>query len=162
MKRLYLFLLALLPVIGLTSCSSEDDLPKVDIQVTYSGATDIDEVLYVVQGNQLSIDAITVTPLDGTKKATIGATAYYWNYQYAGTTIQEPFGMTFNTAALPVGNYMLQINSTIYQVDKAVGQAYLTYKVKIVASEDEIPGDVTGSGVDTPDVDVRAGALPTR
>ena len=77
MKRLYLFLLALLPVIGLTSCSSEDDLPQVDIQVTYSGATDIYEVLYVVQGNKLNIDAITVTPLDGTKRATIGATAYY-------------------------------------------------------------------------------------
>ncbi|MBD5186224.1 MAG: hypothetical protein HDS92_06420 [Bacteroidales bacterium] len=162
MKRFYYFLLALLPVIALSSCSSEDDLPDVEMSVTYSGATDIDNVLYVVQGNVLSIDALTVTPVDASKKATIGATAYYWNYQYVGTTIREPFGMSFDTATMPVGDYVLQINSTVYQVDKSVGQAYFTYLVKIVANESDVPGAVTGSGTDKPDVDVRSGALPTR
>ncbi len=163
MKKIFsLLFLAALPLLMLTSCSSEDDLPEVDLTVNYSGATDVDKVLYVVQGDELAIDAINVTPLEGTAKATLGAVSYYWNFQFVGTVIVEPFGMAFDTASMPEGSYALQINSTVYQEGKSVGMAYMTYNVKIVASADDVPGGVTGSGVDDPLVDVRAGALPTR
>lgn len=163
MKRFLYFLLVAAPLLGITSaCSSEDDLPDADITVSYSGATDVDDVFYVVKGTQFSIDEISVKSLDASKKATIGATAYYWNYQYVGTTITEPFGMAFDTASMPVGDYMLQINSTVCQVDKSVGIAYMTFPIKIVATADDVPADVTDSGAVTPESDIRAGALPTR
>ncbi len=162
MKRFYYLLLIAVTAIAFTSCSSEDDLPDANVTVSYSGATEIDDVLYVVQGSTLSIDDVVATPLDASKKTTIGATAYYWNYQYVGTTITEPFGMTFDTASMPVGDYMLQINSTVCQVGKAVGIAYITFPVRIVASAEDVPGDVSGGGDVTPDSDIRSGALPSR
>ena len=158
MKK-FLYLLLALPMLLISSCSNDDDLPQVDMQITYSGAVKVDGVLYVPQGQDFEIESITATPLKGYKEATIGATAYYWNYQYLGTTIEQPFGLKFDTADMPVGNYMLQINSTVYQVDRSVGIAYFTYPVKIVAPED-MPGEA-GEGTDTPDVDVRAGVQPT-
>lgn len=158
MKKYIYFLLAL-PMLLFVSCSNDDDLPQVDTQVTYSGAVEVDGVLYVPEGQNFAIESITATPLKGYKEATIGATAYYWNYQYVGTTIEAPFGLSFNTAAMPVGDYMLQINATIYQVDRSVGIAYFTYPVKIVPV-DEMPSGTTG-GTDIPDTDVRAGVIPT-
>ena len=162
MKRFFYLLLIAAPLLGITSCNPEDDLPDADLTVSYSGATEIDDIFYVVKGTRLSIDEISVKSADASKKATIGASAYYWNYQYVGTTITEPFGMTFDTASMPTGDYMLQINTTVYQEGKSVGIAYMSFPVKIVEAPDGVPGDVTGNGNVTPESDIRAGALPTR
>lgn len=156
-------LLILAGVFALTACSSEDDLPDADISVTYSGAVEEDDVLYVARGTDLSIDALTVTSTDGSRKATLGAASYYWNYQFVGTVIAEPFGMMFDTAALPAGAYVLQINSTVWQEGKSVGMAYITFIVKIVEADPSQPATAsTLTGTVTPDSDIRAGALPTR
>lgn len=159
MKK-YLYFLLALPMLLFASCSNDDDLPQVDMEITYSGAVEVDGTLYVPEGQNFAIESITATPLKGYKEATIGATAYYWNYQYLGTSIEAPFGLTFNTADMPTGDYMLQINSTIYQVDRSVGIAYFTYHVKVVPA-DEMPDDGTEGGTDNPDPDIRAGVMPS-
>lgn len=159
-KFLYTLLLLAAPVL-MASCSNDDELPQVDMSIDYSGATETEGVLYIVSGDKLSIDAINVTPLKGYGKATIGATAYYWNYQYIGTSIEEPFGIAIDTEDMPVGDYVLQINSTVYQVDRSVGMAYFTIPVKIVDQPDDVPGGDDGSGEIVPDVDMRAGVAPT-
>lgn len=154
---------ALLIGVAMTSCSNDDDLPEVKIAIEVSDAAEKDGVLYVLQGENLSIDAITVTPLNSSKKATLGATAYYWNYQYLGSTVVEPFGITIDTSEMPVGDYILQINTTVFQEDKSVGVAYFTYPVKIVESATDLPDGVNpdeGSRME-PDVEMRSGAAPT-
>lgn len=154
MKK-FLYLLFALPVL-FCSCSDDDNLPMVDMQIAYSGAVMKDGVLYVPEGSDFAIESITATPVKGYREATIGATAYYWNYQYLGTTIEAPFGLKFNTADMPVGDYMLQVNSTVYQVDRSVGVAYFAYPVKIVTPGD-MP-DTPSGGTDKPDADIRADA----
>lgn len=146
----FLYLLMALPVLfGLSSCSDDDDnsLPEVNLSVSYSGATNVDGVLYVVEGDTFTIDGITVTPVEGTKAATLGATTYYWDYAPVATTIIEPFGMQLNTTGIPEGNHLLQIRSSVYQVDKSVATAYMAYKVTIVGAADDIP-QPSGSGSD--------------
>ena len=157
MKK-FIYLLIALPFL-LASCSNDDDLPEVDFSIQYSGAQSVDGILYVVQGDTLKIDAINITPREGTKPATIGATAYYWDYLYFGTAMTPPFAMALETADLPAGNDLLQFESSVFQVDKSVATAYFTYKVKIVESADDIPsGSVVEPGVLKPDPDVRSGA----
>lgn len=148
---------------ALASCSNDDDLPEVKIDISFSRASEDNGVLYVMKGNDLSIDALTVTPLNNGKKATLGATAYYWNYQYLGSTVVEPFGLTIDTADMPVGEYVLQINTTVFQVDKSVGVAYFTYPVVIVESAADLPEGVNPDegGTLEPDVKMRSGAAPT-
>lgn len=164
MKRLNFLALALVAMLPLifTSCSNDDDLPEVNLAVAFSGASENDGTLYVMQGDNLVIDGLTVTPVSGSKKATLGATAYYWDYQFLGTSIMEPFGLSINTERLPVGKYLLQINTTVFQVDKSVGIAYISLPV-VVVTADEMPKGARQSqgGIITPDTDIRSGVHPS-
>jgi hypothetical protein len=127
------------------------------------GRYQVDGVYYVVEGEELNIDAIKVTPKSGYKAATLGATSYYWNYQFLGTTIVEPFGITVDTEGMEPGDYIMQIRSTVYQVDRAAGIAYIVLPVKIVADDDGVPGngDEPEEGTINPDSDIRAAVAPT-
>ena len=162
MKKILYALLLALPF-ALSSCSNDDELPEVNISVDYSGATEVDGVYYVVEGEKLNIDAIKVTPKSGYKAATRGATSYYWNYQFLGTTIVEPFGITVDTEGMEPGDYIMQIRSTVYQVDRAAGIAYIVLPVKIVDDDHDIPGngDEPEEGTINPDSDIRAAVAPT-
>ncbi len=142
MKRLIYTLLAL-PLLMLASCSNDDDLPQVDFDVSFSGATNVDGTFYIVKGDQLTVDEITVTPEAGTKQATIGAVSYIWDYIPYGTVIESPFTMSLQTSNLPVGRHVLQMEASILQVDKAIGMAYFSYPVVIVESAEDIPTDGT-------------------
>ena len=140
MKK-FLYLLFTLPLIGLLSaCDNDDDAPQVSIQVDYEGAVNVDGTLYVVQGEPFSITAVTVTPDQGTGNALVGPVSYAWNYVYAGTSEIAPYGVTFDTSVMNTGNHLLQISGTIAQVNKPLAALNLAYRVKVVASAEDIPG----------------------
>jgi hypothetical protein len=137
MKRLIYCLIAL-PLLMITSCSNDDELPDVTFNVSFSGATNVDGVFYVVEGDAFAIDGISVKPVSG-GEAAIGAVTYGWNYMEIGSTITPPFNMAINTAVLGVSDNVLQIEASVLQVDKSIAIAYFKYPVKIVASADDIP-----------------------
>lgn len=146
MKKLFYLLLLALPVIGMTSCDDDDDLPNVSLTATIEGATRVDHTLYVVSGDVIDIKSINL--IDNTKKgAVIGSASYFWDYYRLGGTIVAPYGMEIDTDGVQLGNHLLQINVSIYAVDYSPCIGYMEYPVKIVASESDIPteGDVETS-----------------
>lgn len=141
MKKLYYLLLAL-PLAFFASCDNDDDLPEVDMSVEMSGGMISDGVIYMVQGDTLSVESVSVKSLTD-KPATAGATTYFWDYRPAATVIAAPYTMEFDTALTPVGNHLLQIQTGVYQVDKTAAFVVLSYKVKVVESAEEIPEGAT-------------------
>lgn len=141
MKKYLLSLLALLPMaVMFSACSDENDLPDVDFNITYEGATNVDGVLYVVQGEPFEITGITVTNREEGKGAGISVAEYYWDYIYVGTNIQPPYGFRFDvTENTPVGRHQLDIQSTVFAVDKTIANALCSFPVQVVSSADEIP-----------------------
>lgn len=75
----------------------------------------------------------------------------------------EPFGITVDTEGMEPGDYIMQIRSTVYQVDRAAGIAYIVLPVKIVADDDGVPGngDEPEEGTINPDSDIRVAVAPT-
>lgn len=158
MKKLYYLILAMLPLVFFTACHDDDDnLPDVDINVYMSGALQADGNLYVVQGDTLSVDSITVTPLNGTKAATLGNPTIFWDTFRVGTVVSENFSFKFNTADMPVGNHFLGIRMGVYQVDKTLAFAVLGYKVVLVESADQIPAGATPVSVKPDDIKFEGG-----
>lgn len=141
MKKLYYLLLAL-PLAFFASCDNDDDLPEVDITVEMSGGMVSDGVIYMVQGDTLTVDGITVKSLTD-KPATTGATTYFWDYRPTATVIAAPYTMEFDTALTPVGNHLLQIQTGVYQVDKSAAFVTMSYKVTVVKSAEDIPSGAT-------------------
>ena len=150
MKRIF-YLLLVLPLLGLvSSCSDDKDLPQVNLSIDYTGATEEDGTLYVVQGETLNVTALRAIPEEGTKAATVGVAAYFWDGIPEGRTAISPFAISINTADMEVGQHYLGVNATVLQVDKEVGFAVTRFPIVIVANENEQPGDQDG-GTITPD-----------
>lgn len=140
-KYLQLFMLVCLPILTLTGCSDEDDLPDVDILVDMEDVSvGPDNTIYIVQGGTFQINSITVKSLNG-QNAALGSVEYYWDGPLYAVTNIAPFSIKFNTDNLPIGNHLFQIRTSVLQVDKSMAVAWLSYKVKVVASADDIPSE---------------------
>ncbi|MCM1163409.1 MAG: hypothetical protein NC339_04090 [Muribaculaceae bacterium] len=157
MKRLcYLFLI--LPLLAIMAACDDDDkdLPKVDISIQYSGAVDEGGVITLAQGKVLTIEAITVTPIDGSKKAVLGNTTYMMDGAPFYTTGVAPFGAEIDTSNLSVGVHTLSFYSQVFQEGKTPGFAIYSYPISITEPADD-PGD--GGGTVNPDVRISDTAM---
>jgi len=140
MKK-YLILLALLvPTLAFVACSDDDDLPMVAINFEIDGASKVDGVYYVVQGETMTIESITVVNQESDKNAAITQADYYWDYHYIGTSIQPPYGFELKTDEnTPVGKHLLEVEMPVIAVNKTPGIALTAFKIMVVANEDEVP-----------------------
>lgn len=136
MKKLYFLLLAI-PMLLLASCSDDKDFPEFKVKVDISGQTAVTEngVIQIAQGQQLTIDAITISETSA-KEITFGGATYYLNYVIQGTNIIPPYGMAFSTADLNPGKYLLQIYMPVYAVDYPISEAILSYVIEVTSPED--------------------------
>lgn len=141
MKKL-LYLLLLLPLGFLASCSDDDDMPSVDITVNIDNAVDANGRLYIVSGQPLTVTGITAEGLGG-KAAGISGVNYALDHVGMGYTIISPFAGSIAAAYLPVGNHLFTLAFDVLQVDKSIAYAQLSTIVTVVESETDLPDDAT-------------------
>ncbi|MCM1450514.1 MAG: hypothetical protein NC082_09230 [Clostridiales bacterium] len=139
-KLIYLFLA--LPLF-MVSCHDDNDLPNVEVYATFEGGTQVEDVYYVVQGDELEVTAMNLVNNDE-KEAVLGGVRYYWDYMPIGTTITSPYAIKINTGEVPVGNHLLTAEMPIYAVGYSICTGYIAKKIKVVAEPEDIPGDSTG------------------
>lgn len=149
MKR-FLYLLFALPLLALiTSCDDDEkNLPNVSVSVDYSGATYADGTFTVKQGEEFAITALKVIPAEGTKEATLGRTIYFIDGFPIYETIVSPFGVKIDTGTLEIGKHLLQVRTTIFQVDKEVATGLFTYTLDVIENDNPENPDNPGEGGD--------------
>lgn len=142
MKKL-LYLLLLLPLGFITtSCSDEDDIPSVSISVKIADAVDANGRIYIVSGQPLTVDGITVESLNG-KASGISGVNYALDHIGLGYTMVQPFGASINAAYLPVGNHLLTLAFDVLQVDKSIAYAQISTVVSVVEAVEDLPEGTT-------------------
>lgn len=139
MKKL-MYLLFALPLFVLSACHDDNDVPDVDLDIEFSGVTVKDNVIYVVQGEPITIESVSLVNHTD-KKGTLGVVTYYWDYQRAGSEVLSPYSATFETTGEPVGNHLISLDCGIYVEDYPVCFGVAEFKVKIVESADDLPAD---------------------
>lgn len=139
-KYIYLFISLLMPLMALTSCNDDDDLPQVDVTVSFGEMPVLDNVAYVVAGQPFVVNSVEAKSLNG-KECALGAVAYYWDGFLADINPIVPYNVSLPTAGMAPGLHVFQVKANIYQVDKSIAAAWLQYKVQIVESESDIPAD---------------------
>ncbi|MDE5959727.1 MAG: hypothetical protein K2G94_07090 [Muribaculaceae bacterium] len=147
MKKLLLSLIALpMMAFGFTSCSDEDDLPEAKIEVRISGGVQNpdDNRIYVTEGEQLVFESLTAIPTNG-KKTTLGFTTYYIQGIPFAQTYTVPFGATLDTEGMNPGEYVVQIKSELYQIDKSAAFVLISYEL-VIEPADGDGSDVPPSG----------------
>ena len=140
MKKYFYYLLFLLPLTFVAvACDDDDnDIPNVGIQATISGGVFEGDEIYVAQGDELVIDALTLTN-NTDKEGALGAVSYYWDHYLIGTNLTQPFELKLETADQPVGRHLLQAQMPIYVVDYPICWGYIQYYVNIVEAPDDLP-----------------------
>lgn len=147
MKKLFLLMLAL-PLL-MVSCDDDDNLPKVKLNIEVSGGVSSDGYIYVLQGDALSFNSITVDSEESTSGVQISGADYYLDYRPVWSTLVPPYAFTLQTGTLPTGNHIVEIQCPVLAVGYSPAIAYVTYRLKIVDSLDDIPdnaGDPTTAG----------------
>lgn len=148
MKKFLSLLLVALPLsFFFTSCSDDDDLPDVSMNISYENARMSGDTLYVVQGDTLGITSINIKNNEPGKKAIVQSA----NYHFLGrsyVTIIPPFRFFVATSGdpesydyIPVGKYPLVIYVDVAAEDKSLATGAMPYIIKIVASAEDIPAD---------------------
>lgn len=139
MKKLSFLLLAL-PLL-MVSCDDDDNLPKVDLNIEVAGGVSSDGYIYVLQGDDLSINSITVDTEESTPDVKISGADYYLDYRPIWSTVVPPYAFTLDTGNLPTGNHILEIQCPVLAVGYSPAVAYVIYRLKVVDTLDDIPDD---------------------
>ncbi|MBD5330935.1 MAG: hypothetical protein HDS00_03420 [Bacteroides sp.] len=123
----------------LPSCSDENDLPDVDIDVTYTGATTVDGTLYVDQTQPFAISSVVATAVREGHKAGVTNVAYGLDGWVLGVSSNPPFAIEFDTSTLQTGRHLLTLTMTIAEEGCELATAYYATTIQVVASPEEIP-----------------------
>ncbi|MCM1348130.1 MAG: hypothetical protein NC338_01845 [Firmicutes bacterium] len=145
MKKLLFILLALPLLATFTACSDDDDMPQVNIDITYGNTQVVNGDIYVVQPDTFKITAITVTAAREGHKATNGPVSYFLNAVPLGTNPVMPYGIDLPTDNLKTGAYVLQIYMPIYEEGCELASAFSQVNIHVVADAADIPADATPS-----------------
>ena len=142
MKKYFYYLIMLLPVaLVAVACDDDDnDMLNVGVQATISGGVFEGDEIYVAQGDELTIDALTLVNRTD-KDGAMGAVTYYWDHYLIGTNLTQPFELKIDTSDQPVGRHLLQAQMPIYVVDYPICWGYIQYYVNIVEVAEDLPGD---------------------
>ncbi len=163
MKKLF-YLLFLLPLAFLASCSNDDDFPQVDLKFTLDGVYQNESTgaFYAVEGDEVSIGGLTATSLTN-QAATVTNPSFYVN----GNPI-IPFPVedeendetvftygTINQFFVPEKVNFITTYMTILQVDKSIVNGKIVVPITVVSDDDQLPSEVLTAGKGTYSVTMR-------
>lgn len=142
MKKL-LYLLLLLPAAFIfSSCSDDDNLPNVEVTMTFDNAVVDDGTLYVMQDSVFSMTSLTTKAVNSDNQTAIANVRYFWNGIPAPGLTWSPFPLEIDMAQMPTvrsGANVLGLRATLLEVDKSLAYCTLNVPIKAVETEADFP-----------------------
>lgn len=142
MKKLLYLLLVIPFAMMVSSCSNDNDLPNVDITMSFDNAVVKDGSVYVVQDSVFSITGLTTKAVDSNQQSAIVNVRYFWNGYPAPGLTWSNFPMKINMADMPQpesGNNILGLNATLLETDKSMSYCTLRIPIKAVEKVEDLP-----------------------
>lgn len=142
MKKLLYLLLVIPFALMVSSCSNDNDLPNVDITMSFDNAVVKDGTVYVVQDSVFSITGLTTKAVDSNQQSAIVNVRYFWNGYPAPGLTWSNFPMAINMAEMPQpesGNNILGLDATLLETDKSMSYCTLRIPIKAVDKVENLP-----------------------
>lgn len=136
MKKLF-YLFLLLPFTMMISCNKDDDFSPVDVTISLSGVTQVNDNFYAVAGENVSCANIQAQSIDG-KNTAISNVAFYLNGNLIPYTPYDPF-FTLNTEGMAAGTYTISFAANLMQEGSSLKVFAGSFPLTIVESEEDLP-----------------------
>ncbi len=146
MKKLLYLLLVLPFAMMITSCSNDNDLPNVDVTISFDNAAVKDGTVYVVTDPIPQITGITTKAVGSDKATALVNIDYLWNYIPAPGLTFGSYPLDINVAEWPLvnkGTNRLNLNGKLLEVDKSIANFSLEIPFVVVDSEENLPDGLT-------------------
>lgn len=137
MKKLF-YLFLLLPFTMFISCNDDKDFSPVDMTVTISGVTEVNDVFYTVAGENVTINNLTVKAIDG-KSTDLANVQFSLDNAPIFPVPGSDTMASFSTNNLPAGTYSINAAGNLLQVDSPIKIFAVSYKLKVVESLEDLP-----------------------
>ncbi len=139
MKKLLYLLLVIPFAMMFSSCNNDDDLPNVNVTMSFDNAVVDNGTVYVLQDEEFSITGITTQAVNSNQQSAIVNVRYFWNGIPAQSLTWNGFPMQINMEEMPQpesGNNILGLNATLLETDKSISYCAIRVPIKAVESED--------------------------
>lgn len=146
MKKLLYLLLVLPFAMMISSCSSDKDLPNVDITMSFDNAAVKDGIVYVLADQEFSITGITTKAVASNQQSAIANMRYFWNGIPAPQLTWSDLPIVINMAEMPQpedGENILGLRATLLETDKSIAYTAINVPIKSVASVEDLPAGLT-------------------
>ncbi len=146
MKKLLYLLLVIPFAMMFSSCNNDDDLPNVDVTMSFDNAVVDDGTVYVLQDQPFEITGLTTKAVDSNNQSAIVNVRYFWNGIPAPGLTWSELPMQINMAEMPQtesGNYILGLDATLLETDKSISYCAIRIPIKSVESETDLPNGKT-------------------
>ena len=125
----------------LSSCSSDKDLPNVNVSMKFENAASDGKSIYVVADEAFSITGLTTTTVGSDKPSAIANVRYFWNGLPAPDLTWSGFPMEINLSE--EGSNVLSLQATLLEVDKSMAFATINVPIVAVENEEALPDGLT-------------------
>lgn len=145
MKILKLLFLTMPLLAAFAACSDDNEMPQVDISLTYRNAKVVNEAVYVVKPDTLFVDSVSVTAVrQGHIAGVFGPVNYYLDGVFVGSNPIIPNGMGILTEKLDPGTYSLGLSMNVAEEGCELATALVSVKMVVVSDPSEIPSSAGG------------------
>lgn len=138
MRKLYLLLTVCVLGLLAVACSDDESFPSVDVNVTMSPVTQYDGKIYTVADSTFNVESITVKSLSGNNSA-LSTVGYYWDGLFSAASNVSPFSAKFLISNFQPGRHILQMRTTVLEVDKTITPTLLNYDIYVVPTVADLP-----------------------
>lgn len=146
MKKLLYLLLVIPFAMMVSSCSDDNDLPNVDITMTFDNAAVKDGSVYVLADDVFSITGLTTKAVDSNQQSAIVNVKYFWNGIPAPGLTWSSFPMEVNMEEMPLvekGANILGLQATLLETDKSMAYTAINLPIVAVENEEALPEGLT-------------------
>ena len=146
MKKLLYLLLVIPFAMMFSSCSNDDDLPNVDITMSFDNAAVKDGAVYVIQDSVFSITGITTKAVNSNQQSAIANVRYFWNGIPAPGLTWSDLPAEIDMAQMPQpenGENILGLRATLLETDKSIAFTALNVPIIAVENEESLPDGLT-------------------
>lgn len=140
-----LMMLGIVSMVGISSCSDDDDFPSASVVLTMTPVSQLEGVTYMSADQVPSLLSIDAKSLNGNNTG-VDNVAFYWDGAFVFSPVNTGLPFSFENLPITLGRHYLTMYCILLQEDKSVVNMKSVFPIVVVQDETQLPPDAPALG----------------